>query len=550
MVRITQVYDNVDGTNQKVYSVRGDEGYARKTRIDVMKKSITHNTTTFDAELTVNVYRGLGESSLIIYDGDETLRVQSWSGNNTTETVTVSGLAYDMPHNIKIKYAGNSQSLQSTSLIVEYNESNPNAYATKLTPFRKNIPTLNDSETVGVTLKEEAHSTSMDGREIKFYLNGIYQSTSHCGSTGYTSATITGLTNGLNQVDAVFEEYVGSTRVLTGSMTTMNIGKGYNVDITSYPQVFVNGKSNTVKVRVRNYFGQNVSSATVTFNELTATTNSSGVATFNVTSIENNQKYRAECEGYYSEYITVKTTVITGISLSTDTQLVTPTKNAILTGQLIGENLQSNIPVTVGYGGLSETYYTNSRGQFSLAYESASVGDISVTASKSGYSSTVELEDVLSYWKANDERNYILGRTINGNNTLSQTGWYMNFPTGGRYVYGLGNGSGEIDEYTITFLNLLEQTDIHFHIGCWWLNDSGQIRTYYHPDMVSMDTKFFGANYPFEIIKEDGMVTISHGDVEYWNYEMDNTYEPCIFAWSTNPNNKRLKINEFKYKVR
>lgn len=418
MVRLTTYYDRE--INEKVFMVRGDEGYTRTT--DTTCSLVTdwsNREASIDGVrigVKYDVLRDMGASKVIIYNNDTVLGIYDWDDEDTETTIGTSSsggftLAYGVEHNIWAKYKGNDKCLGSKSKIIPFTYNIPASYKTIIsfntTPTQidevENGASLTGSVTITVNNVETSATHS---RTIKLYVDNVYNQTITTPSDSNTqSFTITGLTKGKHNITAEVE----GTGQIRGATKKMQVKVGYNVHIESYSDPFIPSASNQVVVSVYDKNNSPVSSASVSFGGTTATTNSSGLATFTFVTLEDGN-YTATYGGSSSQRVTIKNANITGLTLNYEDGITTSNLEELLTVTVTGDNVE-NVPISWKYGTSSSSYsssnsvisptvsYTNANGVATANYRGAGRGNLYVRGEYGGANSTKIMEDVSKYWR-------------------------------------------------------------------------------------------------------------------------------------------------------
>lgn len=423
--------------------VRGDEGYTRTT-----DTTCSLVTDWANREASINgvrigvkydVLRDMGASKVIIYNNDTVLGIYDWDDEDTETTIGTSSsggftLAYGVEHNIWAKYKGNDKCLGSKSKIIPFTYDIPTSYKTIIsfntTPTQidevENGASLTGSVTITVNNVETSATHS---KAIKLYVDNVYNQTITTPSDSNTqSFTITGLTKGKHNITAEVE----GTGQIREATKKMQVKVGYNVHIESYSDPFIPSASNQVVVSVYDKNNSPVSSASVSFGGTTATTNSSGLATFTFANLSDGN-YTATYGGSSSQRVTIRNADITGLSLSYEDGITTSNLEELLTVTVTGDNVD-NIPISWKYGTSSSSYsssnsvisptvsYTNANGVATANYKGAERGNLYVRGEYGGANSTKIIEDVSKYWKRGSSESiswgeeYYLGgfdRTLN-----------------------------------------------------------------------------------------------------------------------------------------
>lgn len=423
MVRISTIYDKINDKNEKVFMVRGDESYARttKTLID-WNGTVIYHATDFSIDLTVDVLRDVGSSSITIYDGDDVLDVVPWTSTNSARTVRVNGLSYDVLHEISVRYNeshDNKECLGSKSDSISIMEENTQAHTTRLTSSSVDgVYESNQNVVLQFNLADiSGLSGNVGGKTISVYVNDVLiQHSSVTASNGNVSINCGRLTLGKNTVHASFDGYVDTVNdyVLSSSEIEFSISVGKVVTIESIPQPFINGTNNSVSVSVKDYMNNPISNTGVSLTSVdngtvvaTGTTNSNGVATLNVINIVHNSKYVAVNNVYSSNSVTVKALTLSSINITARNSSVSTdvcgigsemTVNVLLEGDNLGD---VSVPVTLT-GAINNTIYTNSGIQGSnnvrTTYNGGANGHQTITARCGNLTATTTFDDVYEYW--------------------------------------------------------------------------------------------------------------------------------------------------------
>ena len=262
--------------------------------------------------LLCNVYRDRGESKITLYNGDIVVNQFDWSDNteqmyigmNNTHTAidpdTCLELAWGVPHEIYIRYKGNNQCLPSKSKVLQIYEPLPDEFATNIT-----MTTSKSNNNVTVTVALDINGVATSGThdaDIEIYLDDEIVETINTGDSNTASTTIENIDVGIHTITAMV---VGTDKIhsATASIEEMI---GDKITITQYPQPFIIGANNTILVKVTSFNGDAISGGTVTFNGETYTTDTDGIATIELTDIEDGV-YHATYNGLDSDDITIGT---------------------------------------------------------------------------------------------------------------------------------------------------------------------------------------------------------------------------------------------------
>ena len=178
--------------------------------------------------------------------------------------------------------------------------------------------------------------------------------------------------------------------------------------------------------------------------------------------------YSASCSGYTSEQITARVTSITGITLSSNTDVVTSNKTITLTAEIGGTYIQPNTPVTVT-GDITGTYGTDDYGRVSFMYTGDGTGDKTVTATVGEYSDSILIEDLLYYLKRDSEYQDIRGNLFKGSAYKGTSTWSFKIPDNGRVAYGVGDGTYTGD-YELSMIIGGDSNNLGIYVGAYWMS--------------------------------------------------------------------------------
>lgn len=313
MARLSTQYDKEVG---KVYMVRGDEAYARTTdtKLTIIDDPVNSrdDISGYRCGFKYDVLRDIGSSNVVLCNGEDELAMYEWSSdygeryvgvqsNHTTiDTDTCLTLAYGVEHQLYMKYKGNKQCLRSKSRITTIHEPLPDKFKTEL-DLTYTITSQGALLTITVTVNGQ-HIPATHNKVIEIYVDGELVDTATTGANTNVATKSLTLAGG--------KEY-SVTAVLQGDETihmssaTIDIPVGYGISFTETPLYVMINMSNIFKVKVSDMADTPVSGATVTLNELSATTDSSGIATFNVTIPSQDDKYQATFNDIHTDEITI-----------------------------------------------------------------------------------------------------------------------------------------------------------------------------------------------------------------------------------------------------
>jgi hypothetical protein len=327
------------------------------------------------------------------------------------------------------------------------------------------------------------------------------------------------LSNGIHRLSAVFDGY----DPLGASSLTWEIAVGYVVTIESYPSIFVNGQSNTVKVSVKDRFGNAKSGANVSFNSKSATTSSNGVATITTNNIVNGNNYTATYGSYVSNSIKANAVTISSINMSSDDGIVGMNSSEKITVSLDGNNIQKGIPVSIdGLG----AFTTNASGIITTYYEGDGSGTKTFTATVGGKSSSITITDYMAYWDIpsiviNGDYKKYMGNVSKTNNGI-QLAPSKNGETCGIQLPNMYFSNS--DNYEIEFEITLASSTSNSAIGLLFIG-SDEI-----PQGSIMLNQTFERGDIVRFRVEDGNVVYSLNDDEIISYNQDEGIPLIVYA--------------------
>ena len=344
MVRLTTKYDSthiyqdseLEQPVGRVYYMRGDEAYARST--DSVLSLITNWTNREDdihgvrIGVKYNILRSLGTSTAYLMDGDVELDQYTWTDDSTETTIGTSSsggyiLSYDVPHDLWLKYKGNSQCIGSKSRHIPFQYDIPTKHKTVISFEGTPSEVVHNGDvdvTLTVTVNDETPS-SVQSRDILFYVDGeLLDEPLTTDSSGVATITLEDLEDGYHTLTAHIDD---DTDIYHATESyTVYVGLATILTISDYPNLFVNGVDNTVKVSARTEKDAPISDITVTLNGSTATTDVNGIATFTFDSMTTGS-YTATGNDSESEAVTFNAVTVTSITGSYDDGIASPNGN-------------------------------------------------------------------------------------------------------------------------------------------------------------------------------------------------------------------------------
>ena len=418
MVNLNLNYDKT--LHQKTFILKGEEAYARTTDTLLTINRFNNSTSEFGyvrLGVEIDVLRETGDDSVIIlYNGDTILKTYNWSAGQSKIIDGASNdtngikLAYGVEHNIYAVYMGNKQCLKSKSKPVIFTEPIPASINTKLTTNANTNYNHGADVVCPVTLSFAELNTVnnvLNGQTVKYYVDDVfYDSVTASENSRTITCTITGLSDGLHTIKAVFE----GSDYLYGCEVSFEVSVGYNIELVDYSAIMVNGYAdNYVTAKVTDMFNTPIANGSVTItnnSSSTGTTDSNGVVTFKSSSGYNN--FTLSYGGVTTDSISVPLINVTAISFDRDELSTLDGKEGSFEISVdeytwtTESSTKAGIPVVLT-GGITGTYYTNYNGIATIPY--GDNVDTTIVATVGGVSKILPVSNVLQYWIANTPSN-------------------------------------------------------------------------------------------------------------------------------------------------
>lgn len=473
MVQLTTKYDKVrDESRKKVFLVRGDESYVRTVDVDLTYTTPSSTVIKgFCTDLTVNVYRHIGDSTLIVYDDEQMLG--SFTTHDYTSSYTLDDvyLSYGVPHELYAVYLPNQHTLRGKSKTVIAEVDFPESLKTNIS-LTGTSTQIDESATLSVTgtVKQGTNNVA-DNTPVKIYLDGDYKTSVNTSSGGFT-APLTNNTKGTHTVTAEVE----ASDVLIYGNQNHTFKCGYNLEVTEIPTYFFSNTNNYVKILVTDVDYNPISGASVSLASATATTDNDGIASFNFTNPVSGT-YQATYGGSSSEEMTFTVLESSEVSIS-----------KVGSGNIIGYNRSDVLKVTAPYpyADVTVTYDNgldapttssltlNGQGGGQMNITGKGDGEVTYTASFGGASDTITLYDYAVYMTKDNKWGYststsnggIVSETSNG--MLITVGKLSNNPSKAVGLYPKSTLHG----LTVWEFDIIYQTN-PFNIGTYFTIPSG-----------------------------------------------------------------------------
>ena len=434
MVQLSTTYDTV--LHKKIFMLKGDEAYAKSTdtvmNVVEFSDSYTH-MSYMRVGLEIAVHRMIGDiSSVIIYCNDEVLKVIPWaevmsssviSGDDDlswdstkkvvqwgTEDDDDSGLIleYGIDNEFYAKFVGNPQCLKSESKHENWNLPLPEHFESTLT--FSGTTSYDGGATTSLSLLFEVDNTLTDSKSVKIYDDDTLKTTISVTKDVASTVALTGLSDGLHTIRAVFE----GDDECSFAETTIDISIGYDFTSMTMPSVIVSGVAQSMKLLVEDYFHNAQTSKTITLKQngstvTTATTDSEGTVSFSNVTLSDYPlvfTYGGSTGTFTPTFVNPSS-----ITINADTLDVVPNSRITLTGSILDSNNEvievSGVPITISRNGSGLTTVNTNYGIYSMVYSGNSVGttELSATVTGTQVTDSIDVNDYL-WAMSSDGLNY------------------------------------------------------------------------------------------------------------------------------------------------
>lgn len=474
-MKITTTFSNE--LNEKVFILKGSEDYARTTdtlmEVNTGFGDYKGHMGYFRIGVELNVLRDIGESTILIRDGGETLLTIPWSddptsisgdgyywdankqrlvvGYDTSHTGyenTGVKLAYNSEHDIYVQYMGNKKCLSSKSHSVSLYEESPSSFESTImytgtsSSFDRDNPPIYLRFRCGQELYDELE------KNLKIYVDDVYNQTivfemDEGAMSKDINFTIPHLSDGLHTIRAVFD---GDENCYS-SETSFDISVGYKVSIVEYPSTVFDLESLVVTGRVLDYFNNPIDVWTYNTAKAYLSTSSSHVSTgvdigndgyvtlTKTGSYDSPQQedYMIHVQtannttGWYSETGHCNRIFSYDISLDSDVIYTYPSNTQKITGTLDG--ISSQVPISIT-GDYTDSLLSDNDNPSTFSYDYVGEGRGLLLTNwylKNKYVS-LDIYDMDLYWnnKKNIQYNGLDDLTIlDGAITKQSNGWRL-----------------------------------------------------------------------------------------------------------------------------
>ena len=404
MVRISTRYDK--DIQKKVFVVRGDESYTKTTDVTLTVGEITVGSMKGlkISTLTIDLYRILGDGTIVIHDGEEILYQRNVGAETTQITYTDVYLSYGVTHKLWVEYISlDHLCMGSKSKKTSVYEETPETLQINFT-INSNDTQINSGATgsfnATVKIGETLASSSVD---VDLYVDDELVETLNP-SDGVVTSTISGLSDGKHNIRLRVEDedtYLGNTY-------SYDLLVGYVLTVIDKPLYFVDGdnEDNVVRVRVSNYNYVPVSSGTCSIYSTTDSSNPimtstnviDGVFTLSTTSLSESCLAYAKYGGSVTEATQYNKYSVQGLTASVNPSIISQMQNTTVSATLTNDTL-TGVPIyftNVNTGEVTKSYTTD--GIATMTYSGVAGGDIEMTATSGNQSDSVTFVDSLDYW--------------------------------------------------------------------------------------------------------------------------------------------------------
>ena len=419
MARVSIYYDK--DLKEQFFMVRGDEGYARSTKIFLEQGATSADTYDFSVVLNVDVLRDTGDSAIMFYDNDEPIGfIENWTSTNNGGSITIEQLTYGVDHNFTAKYMGNNKCSPSSSNMVTVRLEDTGKYNATLSFSSGTQFNPNTEFTKTITLSNGTNPEYNHAQSIDIYYDNEFVQTV---TTNEGVANVTIPNTGDNGLHTLRAEYGGSTN-LYPKVISMNISVGYLVELVEYPSFNLYGDIYDYSVKVTDYLN-NPATASVKiwgFNGTFDVSDSNNIALNTNTTTDSNGMVHIQSgalnknkiiahatynsNSYLSNEVEIKGVQPTSMEVTASPNMLFKDENTVLSFQTNSRVEGTPIVLTGDYEG---TIYTNENGLATAIMTGNGLRDKIVTAQYGMTNPTknVYLTDYYQYWEPKNNHNRI-----------------------------------------------------------------------------------------------------------------------------------------------
>lgn len=537
MFNVTTKYDNVNGERRKVFIIRGDEAYAKTVDVVLSYARGSHISDSirgFPATLTARLYRNVGDSVLEFYDGDEpidTVVTHDWQSSYSLPV----RLSWGEDHKITARYKSNAQTMGKKSKSITVHEAIPSDYVPTITFTSSTQINQGDSYTATGRVQFLGENV-INGTEIVISVDGEIVSTVET-SNGLFSCSLGSLDKGTHTVTA---ETIQS-ETMNAKSQSLTLHNGYEVTILQYPQTLITDVPSEFKISVKTHNGNPVVGGVVQFNGVSYSTNSQGIATFTLSSIETG-RYRASYNGSYSEYVDIGSVTLPDIYVTSDARITT--QNGTLPIDINIPN-GSGFKVKVHEDNIPVTELTlDKNGSATYNYDGADRGEVAIKFTSLNLSKTINILDTVAYYSRNDGNNNlkILNHGVTNFHSSSTRNLELNFNPQGHVEFESihGDTDGNVLEMKISSLELGRDSNPVINFGGKRVDDSWAVISPYWNDVTVKFVYRDGNCYRYVNGRLDWTTEVNSPPTAPLRWGIENR----IWIGTSNP--VKLKISELK----
>ena len=537
MARVSIYYDK--DLKEQFFMVRGDERYARSTKVILTEGTVSTSTYDFSIKLNVNVLRDVGQSAIVFYDNDTPVgMIEDWDSTDNAREITISELTYGADHNFTAKYMGNDKCSPSLSNIVSKTVEDTNRATSTLTLTSGNQFDINASlsKTVTLTNSNQVSSYNVE-QELEVWYDGTFVETLTTSDEGTATVSIPDV--GAAGLHTLQVEYAGSSH-LSAKTVTMSLSVGYKVLAVEYPSVVV-GTSNTYafecKAKLTDYFDNPISSQSVsliyndgTSSEFTAgsaNTDSNGIATISASTSHYPISwfafyYTSNSKDYLSSNLDLACVNATSLSITSSNPQLCRGEDTVISVQT-NSNV-ANTPVSLT-GDVAETLYTDANGLATTTITGNGIGTKTINAQYGTISQSISLTDYLQYWQPKNNHNRSFSGDIMDLNNLFRSIADINLSSG-FWVFIVPHNI----DYELVLSGFSTSKNAKF-------NFSSGLNSYTENESISignsvMETTNYGqqshSNETWKVIRQDGTVSLYKGNTLLRTFENQEYASPCF----------------------
>lgn len=459
MFDVTTKYVKINDERKKVFMIKGDESYVKPTdttlTIDESSIVVGEVKGFKIPSIVIDVYRNTGSSTVLLYDGEEIIKTGAIANESHQVTFSNVYLAYGIDHELYAVFVGNDSCYESKSKKIKLNVDLPSS----LTP----VITINiqshemvENNAMGGSVSAKINNVAVpDDTPIDLYIDDVYQTTKYTtdGSKGFNFPA-NKLPKGLRKITARIED----SGTMNGASATFEMSVGYDITFMQYPNTWISGVFYDTKVRVRDWFGNNKTTGSVTFNSVSASVNNDGIATINsMVSAEGN--YSATYRGSTSSPITVKKYTPIDITMSPQTTITANGHSLSIPVQVTAIGDDRGMGVTMSHNSTSSEVYLDTNGYATYTYNGNGRGEsVTLTATIGTISETITLKDYGVYWTPSQKYNL----EIYGGYSEQSSGIKLTFAPNGVVMF---NNTSSYNTIEFEVASVMGNATHHYRVG-------------------------------------------------------------------------------------